>query len=240
VAGNRRNHPGVAGRHGIAQVDQHALRNGEGHIDRRHLVDDGERRGIGRAHKIADFHVGRADPSRKRRADDGEAFLDLQIVQCGLIGLDRADQDIGLGFGIVDIDLRGGALADQVAEAPEIALRALELGLIPGEHALGLFDLGVDLARIEGKQQIAFTDLGAVFEMDRDDGGFDPRFQRHAGNRCHGSDRIDIDRHGLALCLGQFNRDHPRALGSLGAGAAAHPRRPRHKGSQSNDAQPAG
>src|SRR6266478_4908835 len=134
----------------------------------------------------------------------------------------------------------GGALADQVAEAPEIALRALELGLILGEHALGLFDLGVDLAGIESKQEIAFTDLRAVFEMDRDDGGFDPRFQRDAGNGRHRSDRIDIDRHGLAFSLGQFNRDHARALRSLGARSAAHPEPARREGRQGNDAEPTG
>jgi hypothetical protein len=180
-----------------------------------------------------------AGPSRKWRADDGVALLDLQIVQCGLIRLDRADQNIGLGFGIIEVDLRGGALADQIAVTPDIALRAFKLGLILGEHALGLLDLGVDLTRVEGKQQIAFIDLGAVFEVDRDDGGFDPRFQRHAGNRRHRPDRIDIDRHRLAFRLGQFDRDHARALRSLGTGAAAGPGRTRHEGSQSNDAQPA-
>ena len=113
--------------------------------------------GIGRTHEIADLHIGGADPSRKWRADDGVALLDLQIVQRGLIGLDGADQNIGLGLGIIEIDLGGGALADQVAVAPEIALRAFELRLILGEHALGLFDLGVDLARIERKQHIAFV-----------------------------------------------------------------------------------
>ena len=45
------------------------------------------------------------------------------------------------------IDLGGRALADQIAVTPEIALRAFELRLILGEHALGLLDLGVDLAR---------------------------------------------------------------------------------------------
>ena len=239
MARDRCNHLGGAGRHGIAQVDQDTLRNCESHIDRRHLVDDGQRHRIGRTNEIADFDIGYADTSRKWRADDGVALLDLQIVQRGLIGLDRAGQNIGLGFGIIEVDLRGGALADQIAVAPDIALRAFELSLILGEHALGLIDLGIDLARIEGKQQIAFIDLGAVFEMDRNDGGFDSRFQRHAGNRGHGSDRIDIDRHSLAFRLGQFNRDHARALRSLGTGAAARPGRARHEGSQGNDAQSA-
>ena len=86
----------------------------------------------------------------------GIALLDLQIVQCRLIGLDGADQNIGLGLGIVEVDLGGSALADQIAEAPDIALRAFEARLILGEHALGLLDLRVDLARIERKQHIAF------------------------------------------------------------------------------------
>ena len=169
-------------------------------------------------HEIADLHIGGADPSGKRRANDGVALLDLQIVQRGLIRLDGADQDIGLGLGVIDIDLRGGALADQVAVTPDVALRAFELGLILGEHALGLLDLGVDLTRVERKQQIALVDLGAVFEMHRDDGGLDPRFQRHAGDRRDRSDRIDIDRHRLAHRLGQFDRDHARPRRSLHTG----------------------
>jgi hypothetical protein len=199
-------------------------RNGEGHIDRRHLVDDGQRRGVGRADEIPDFHVGGADPPREWRADAGIALLDLQIVQGGLVGLDGADQDIGLGLGVVDVDLGGGALADQVVEAPEVTLCAFELGLILRQHALGLLDLGVDLARIEGEQQIALVDPGAVFEMHGNDGGFQPRLERHARNRRHRPDRIDIDRHRLALGRGQFNRNHPRTLWALRAGAGPHPR----------------
>ena len=209
-------------RHGVAEIDEHALRNGEGHVDRRHLVDDGERRGIGRPHEIADLHVGRADPSRERRADDGEALLDLQIVERGLIRLDGADQHVGLGLGIVEVDLGGRALADQIGVTPKITLGAFELRLILGEHALGLFDLGIDLARVEREQHVAFVDLGAVLEMHLDDGGFEPRFQRHAGDRRHRPDRIDIDRHRLALRLGQFDRDH--ALPA--AGPARWRRRP--------------
>ena len=60
------------------------------------------------------------------------------------------------GLGVVEIDLGGGALADQVAVAAEVALRALELGPVLGQHALGLLDLGVDLAGVEREQQVAF------------------------------------------------------------------------------------
>ncbi len=186
--------------------------------------------GIGGADEIADFHIGGADPSRERRADAGVALLDLQIVQRGLIGLDGADQDIGLGLGVVDADLGGGALADQVVEALDVTLRALELRLILRQHPYGLLDLGVDLPRIEGKQQIALVDPGAVLEMHGDDGGFQPRLQRHARNRRHRSDRIDIHRYRLALGRGQFNRNHPRTLRALRTGAGAHPRRTRHEG----------
>ena len=74
-------------------------------------------------------------------------------------------------------------------------------------------------------------DLGAVLEMHRDDGGLEPRLQRDAGDRRHRSDRIDIDRHRLALGLGQLRPETTRGrCGALGAGAAAHPRRAgRHK-----------
>jgi hypothetical protein len=173
--------------------------------------------------EIADLHIGDADAPRERRADRGVAFLDLQIVERSLIGLDGAGQDVGLRLGVIDIDLRGGALGDEIVEAAEVALRALELRLVPGEHALGLLDLGVDLAAVQREQQIAFVDLGAVLEMHRDDGGLQPRLQRHAGDRRHHSDRIDIDGHGFALRLGQLDGNHPRPLRTLGAAAAAHP-----------------
>ena len=223
-----------------AQIDQHALRNRKCHIDRRHLVDDRKRRGIGRADEIANLHVGDADPPRERRTDQGVAFLDLQIVERRLIGLDGAGQDVGLRLGVVDIDLRGGALGDEVVEAAEVALRALELRLVSGEHALGLLDLGVDLAAVQREQQIAFADLGAVLEMNRDDGGLQPRLQRHAGDRRHHSDRIDIDGHGFALRLGQLNGNHPRPLRALGVAAAAHPRGAGNEARRNGDADRAG
>ena len=145
------------------------------------------------------------------------------LTLAALIGLDGADQDIGLRPGVVDIDLRGRALGDEVVVALKIALRALELGLVLCQHAFGLLDLGVDLARVEREQQIAFIDLGAILEMDGDDRGLQARFQRHAGNRRHHSDRIDVDRHRLALSLGKLDRDQPRSRRRLRAGAPAHP-----------------
>ena len=77
----------------------------------------------------------------------GVALLDLQIVERGLIGLDGGVQDIGLGLGVIDIDLRGGALGDEIGVAADVALRAFELRLVLGERALGLLDLRIDLAR---------------------------------------------------------------------------------------------
>ena len=237
---DRRGHPGCPLRHRLAQIDQHALGDGERHVDRRHLVDDGERREIGRPHEIADLDVSGTDPARERCADRGVAFLDLQIVERRLVGLDGSGQDVSRRLGVVEIDLRGGALADQFAVAPDIAQRAFELGLVLRQHPLGLLDLGVDLARIEREQQVAFVDLGAVLEMDRHDGGFQPRLQRHAGDRRDGSVGVDIDGHGLALRLRQFDRDHPRALRPLCAGVAPHPRRAGCVGRDGDDADNAG
>ena len=223
-AGNGRDHPRAVLGHGLAQIDQHALRDREGHVDRGHLVDHGERLGVGGTDEIADLHIGRADPARERRADQGIALLDLVIVEHGLIGLDGGDQRVGLGLGVVEIDLGGRALGDEVGVTAEIALRAFELRLVLGQRALGLLDLGVDLTGVEREQQVAFVDLGAVLEMHRDDGGLQPRLQRYAGDRRHHSDRIDIDGHGFALRLGQLDGNHPRPLRALGVAAAPHPR----------------
>ena len=128
-----------------------------------------------------------------------------------------------MGFGVIDIDLRGRALADQIVVAAQVALRAFELGLVLGEHTLGLLDLRVDLAAVQREQRIAFVDLGAVVEMHGDDGGLQPRLQRHAGDRRHHSNRIDVDWHGFALGLGQIDRHHAWPLRRLGIAAAPHP-----------------
>ena len=154
-----------------------------------------------------------------------------------MIRLDGADQHVGLGLGIIHVDLGGSALADQIGETPDVALCAFQACLIPGEHALGLLDLRVDLARIERKQHIAFGDFGAVLEMHPQDGGFDPRLQCDARNRRHCPDRVDIDRYRFALRFSNFDRDDARTLRSLSAGAAAGPGGASKEGGQCSNAQ---
>ena len=222
-AGNGGGHLRAVLRHGLAQIDQHTLGNREGDVDRRHLVDDRKRRGVGRTHEVADLDVGGADPARERRAEKGVALLNLQIVEHGLIGLDRRIEDIGLGLGVIDIDLRGRALGDEIGVAAQVALRAFELGLVLGERALGLLDLRIDLPRVEREQEVALVHPGAVLEMHGDDGGLQPRLQRDAGDRRHHADGVDIDGNRLALGLGNFHSYDAGTLRRLGAGIAAHP-----------------
>jgi len=53
------------------------------------------------------------------------------------------------------------------------------------QHASACSICRVDLAGVEGEQQIALVDLGTVLEVNRYDGGFDAGLERHARNRRH-------------------------------------------------------
>ena len=81
--------------------------------------------------------------------DQREALLNFEIVERRLVRLNCPGEDIGLRLGIIDIDLRRRALADQVAVAFQIALGTGKLRLIACERPLRLFDLCVDLAGVE-------------------------------------------------------------------------------------------
>ena len=97
----------------LADVGQIALRHREGHIDRRHLNDGRERRGVGLTHEIADLHVGHADASGDRRADRAEAELNLQIFELRAVGFRVRARDIDLGLRVVERDQRGRVLGDE-------------------------------------------------------------------------------------------------------------------------------
>ena len=167
----------------LADIGQALLRHREGDVDRRHLVDGRHWRGVGLAHEIADLDGGGADAAGDRRGDGAIAELDLEIVEQALIGLDRRAINFGLGLGVVEIDGRRRRLGDQIGIAGDVAHGAVELGLVAGDGAFGLRDLGLDGAAIEREQQVALLDLLAVAEMHADDVGVDARLDGDAGDR---------------------------------------------------------
>ena len=99
--------------------------------------------------------------------DGAIAELDFQIFEQALVGFDGRAEDVGLGLGVVEIDHRGGALGDQIGVARDVALGAGELRAVARDSAFGLRDLRLDGAAVEGEQQLALLDLGAVAEMHR-------------------------------------------------------------------------
>ena len=211
---------------------KHALRHAERDVDWRDLVDGGERRDVGRTHEVADLDVSGTDATRDRRADDRVALLDPQVLQLKLVGLNGAAQRIHLGLGVVDVELRRGALADQFAVALEVALGAGELSTVTCQRAFGLRDLRIDLPGIQHEQNIARLHPRAVLEVDFGDRGLDAGFQRDTRDRRHRADGIDLDRNLLALGVRDLHGDRAatarRPLGlCLGCTAHGHPRRAR-------------
>ncbi len=146
----------------LANVLQRALRHREGDVDRRHLDDGRERSDVGLAHEIADLHVGHAGSPADRRADVAEAELNLQIFQRRLVGFRSRPRDIDLGLRVVERDQRGGVAGHELGVARDVAQRLLELRLGAGDHRLDALDLRLDLSAVEGEQEVALADHGAV------------------------------------------------------------------------------
>ncbi len=147
------------------------------------------------------------------------------------------DQRIGQGLGVVDIDLRGGALADEIGVAAQVALRAFELRLVLGERALGLLDLRIDLAgssvnsrspsftlapssKCTATMVVSSRDFSATLEI----GVTMPMASTSTGT-------------GLRSALASSTGNDAGTLRRLGAGIAAHPGRSGDKGGSGHNAQ---
>ena len=74
-----------------------------------------------------------------------------------------------MSLGVIDVDLRRRAFADELGIAAKIALGASQKRLIASEVALRLGELGLERAGVEGDQEIALLDIGAVAEVNADD-----------------------------------------------------------------------
>jgi len=160
--------------------------------------------------------------------------LHLQVLQHALVGLDGGLEDVRLRFGIVEIGDRGRALADKVGIAAHVALGAFELRLVAGDLALGGGDLRLDGAAIEGEQELALFDMGAVAEVDGSDVCIDAGLQGDARDRRDGAERLELDGDLLAFRLGHLDRDCPlrgRTAGRASGGAVRRPNAAHEHGS---------
>ena len=176
---------------------------------------------IGRPHEIAHLHRGHAGASGDRRADRAVGQLDLEVLDLGRGRARGGAPDVDLGPGVVELDLRGRVLGDQLGVALKIALVLLELRLGADQHRLQVADLRLDGAAVEREQQVALLHHGAVVEMHADDLGFEPRLDGDAGDRGHGAEQFDLQRHPLLF----GDRDDDRHAARLRRSAAAPGRR---------------
>ena len=199
-------------RHGVADVVEGARRQGEqdGGGSRQHqrrerclVVGMDDVSGIDQAH---------ADATVARRGDGGVFELRLRGLDRGVVGRDRGLELIDLGLLLVDDLLRGDVREHQRLRAREVLLGRGELGLVLRLLGLGLVERGLEQARVDLRQHVAFLDVLAFGEQHLLQLAVDLGVDRHGERRLHGPEPGQIDRHVLAIDDGDAHR-HARSHG---------------------------
>ena len=145
----RGEHLTLAARQGGANVRQGGLRRGEDDVDRLCLHDrrqHARRRIVARADDVAGFGGEGADMAVDRRLERVPAQLHVLVVEQGLIASQARARGGQRRLRIVEIDLRAGALAEQVLRARHVPRRLIQGGLIFSDRGFSLFDLRLDLS----------------------------------------------------------------------------------------------
>src|SRR5229473_4308540 len=194
----------------LSNIRQAALRNGEGHVDRRRLVDGGERGEIRLPNEIADLDRCHAGAAGDRGANAAIAQLNIEIFELPGVGGDRSAVDIDLRHRVVEGDLGSGALGVELGVARNVALGLLEVRLRTVEYSLHLLDLRLDRAAVERKQEIASPHHRAVAEMHAHDLRIDARLDRDTGDRSDAAERLDTNRDGFLHRGRDLDRCRPR------------------------------
>ena len=181
----------------VANVLELLLRQRERDEHRPHLGHHHQRRGVARAHQVADVDETRAQPPRDRRPDLGVFEVQLGGLDLRLIALDRrlelADRRPLLIEGLLGLE----AAREEFAGAVEIELRALELRGVLGLGGLGLGERRLVRARVDLEQQRTGLDLLPFGEIDRDDRPVDAALDRDGVERLDRADAVQQHRHVL-------------------------------------------
>ena len=205
----------------LAQVRQVSLRHRKSDIDRRGLDDGRERDQVGLADKVADLDGSHADATGDGSADRAIAELDVKVFQLPGIGINGGAPERHLGPRVVERDLGGGVLGDELGVAGNIAFGLLELRLRSLEQPLHLPDLGLQRAAVEGEQGITLPHHHAIAKVHADDLAVDACLDRDASDRRNAAKRLDTNGDGLLGGCRDLDRNRPgNRARRLGDGAA--------------------
>ena len=188
---------------GGANFVQFALRNGEGHVDRRDLGDGHQRRAGPGLHIVSGVDGHRAGYPRHGGVDVGVLEVELGRFDVGLIELDRAFVLLDHKGLVIGLLLGDRVFGLQLLVAREIGLGLGDQGLVVLELRLSLVERRLVGAGIDEKQGISRLDELPLLEKRLHDLTVHPTLHVHGLDRLHRPDRVDEDLH-VAL------RDGPR------------------------------
>jgi len=169
-------------------------------------------------------HVARVDEAQAGAAGDGSedaAVGELQAdrVDVALIRLDgRGELRHGGGLG-VELLLRDEAALDQGAIALEVEPGVAERGLVLGELALGLGELGLERPRIDLGEHVTRLDDLALLEGSAHQLTVDPAPDRDRVERGDRAEAGEVDREVAASGGNGDHRDRPGTGGGDGLGS---------------------
>ena len=202
-------------------VDSHdlLLRQAELHRDRLQLGNDNKTGYVGRVNDVALVDLAQAGAAGQWRNDLGVAKHRLHVVDRGLIGFYKGFRLRHHGLLRIGLLLGAGVGCGELLIAREVEPLVGQLRLILrllGDRliVLRLIDHGIDFA-----EHVAFLDVLAFDEVDRDQLAVDLGAHDHIVQRAHRADAIEIDRHVLHPRRRRQHRDGKiaRQVGAVAA-----------------------
>ena len=162
-------HRDRAVQHRLAHRAEIALRQREDHGARLDLREHRERIDVIGVDDVADIDLTEADHAVDRRRNGGVIELGLRRLDGGLIGVDRRLCRVDFGLLGIDVLQRLGVPQHQRLEPRQVLLGVDQLRLVLALLGYGLIERGLEWRRIDFRQHVAFADVLALTEIDRDD-----------------------------------------------------------------------
>ena len=174
---------------------QVVLGGGEQHADRRDLGDDDDAGRIGRLQIVAGVDEPQADAAADRRDDAAIGDVELGGVDLRLVGADRR-LVLRDGERLI-LDLLAG---DRILLFERLVTRKVGLGLVEQRRILGELRLRQRQRRLIGTrvdlgEEVALLDHLPFLEADLHQPAGDLGLDGDRGERRHGAERVDRDRH---------------------------------------------